>query len=36
MLIDSVGSAGVDVMMELQEMGYGVVITAAQEEGEGS
>jgi len=35
-LIDFVGGAGVDVMIELWETGYGVVITAAQEEGEGS
>jgi len=32
-LIDSVSGAGVDVMMELLETGYGVVVTAAQEEG---
>jgi len=34
-LIDSVGGVGVDVVLELLEMGYGVVISAAKAEDEG-
>ena len=34
-LVDSIGSSGVDVVMELQETRYGVVISAAKEESKG-
>ena len=33
-MIDSVGRSGVDVMVNLYETGYGIVVSAAEEESE--